>query len=363
MNLIAKPVLRHITALGLTLAVIFCAPIKALASGCIAWSKVMTEPASIWPVDANAKNVTVLPFENFFHNADDDWMVLGLRDYVSDLLRTSKGLRITPAGSAKATSGAAFVISGIFQIQEGRARIFLRLADEGGRLLSQQEANAPYPNNQEFFTQTAAGIKTFMEQFMKVSPNMTRFSALSRATGSTEAYKNFSKGRQILSLWQPDKVEQARKFFEETKRIDYQSPLGYEGMIALDAFHGFVKKQRKQSFLAEFQRAEAEDRRMKQISAIAVQVFGASPSWKEKDPLKIVNRFVAGNIAFIEGMQADSVGNAEAARAALQKSVTIVPEDAQGWLALSRVEQQLGNQQGMQDAVQKALAIDSCAEQ
>ncbi len=337
-------------------------PADAMASGCISWPKVMTNPAAQAP--AEAKRVAVEPFQNFFKNPDQEWMVLGLRDYVADLLRSSKGLSVVTAASAGGGASLApeFVVSGIAQIAEGRARIFVRLSDAGGKLLSQQEAAAPFPNNAEFFTRTAAAVRALMEQ-MKVSPDDARFAAIRNATASTDAYASFAKGRQILQAWNPEKAELARALFLETKRLDYRSPLGYEGMIALDAFMGLVLKQRGQLYTSQFQRAEAEYLAMKRSAALVTKVFDAPAPLKGKEmPVKIDNRFIAGNMAFTEGRQLEEIGNNEASRAALQRAVALVPEDAQAWYALSRVEAKLNNQQGMQEALQKAYAIDSCVE-
>lgn len=362
MQLIPKASLRIAAASAAALIASVALLAEAIASGCISWPKVMTAPAAATAADA--RRVVVEPFQNFFKQPDQEWMVLGLRDYVADLLRSSRGLNVAIASSAGGAAALApeFTISGIAQISEGRARIFVRLFDAGGKLLSQQEAAAPFPNNAEFFTRTAAAVKALMGQ-MKAAPDDARFAAIRDATASTDAYASFAKGRQILQTWNPEKAELARALFLETKRLDYRSPLGYEGMIALDAFMGLVLKQQGRTYTSQFQRAEAEYLAMKRSAALVTKVFDAPAPLKGKEtPTKIDNRFLAGNMAFTEGIQLEEIGNYEASRAALQRAVALVPEDAKAWYALSRVEAKLNNQQGMQDALQKAYAIDSCVE-
>ena len=362
MRMIPKTSLRIAAASAAALIASVALLAEAAASGCISWPKVMTEPAVAVP--AEAKRVAVEPFQNFFKQPDQEWMALGLRDYVADLLRSSKGLSVvTTAGAGSATALAPeFIVSGIAQVAEGRARIFVRLLDGSGKLLMQQESDAPFPNNAEFFTRTAAAVKALMAQ-MKVAPDDARFAAIRNATASTDAYASFSKGRQVLQGWNPEKSELARTFFLETKRLDYRSPLGYEGMIALDAFMGLVLKQQGRPYTSQFQRAEAEYLTMKRSAALTTKIFDApAPIKGQETPVKIDNRFLAGNMAFTEGKQLEEIGNNEASRAALQRAVALVPEDAKAWYALSRVEAKLNNQQGMQDALQKAYAIDSCVE-
>jgi hypothetical protein len=78
------------------------------------------------------------------------------------------------------------------------------------------------------------------------------------ATTSTKAYESYSKGRQLLETYEVGNMKQASELFTQAKSIDYHSPLGYEGIIALNTFLGFYNKQMQKPFSTYYQQAEAE---------------------------------------------------------------------------------------------------------
>jgi len=340
---------------------------QASAGSCVNWPKAMAQ-SEIARMPAEGKIVLVEPFTDFAKLSGDEWLVQGLRDYVADLLRTSGNLRVLAGQSAVhgGLSGSAdFKVSGTFQHIGDRMRIFIRVLDaRTGQLLAQPDASFVYPENQEFFFKTAEAVKTAM-QVMKAEPDSTRFDAVKSATNSTRAYENFAKGRQALETCQADKVNVASMLFTEVKRIDYRSPLGYEGLIALYSFLALQKKSRGEGYSSEMQKAESEYVQMQKLTKPGNLVFAyipKKPTRKDTGATKLDNRFLAGEAAYNESLAAAQSGDMKAAAEAMRRATQLVPEDALAWYQLSKIESNLGNAQGSQDALQKAYSYNSCVE-
>ncbi len=339
----------------------------ATAAGCVNWPKAMAI-SEIARMPAQGKVVLVQPFTDFAKVSGDEWLVPGLRDYIADLLRSSDSLRVL-AGQSAVHSGQVgppdFTVSGTFQHIGDKMRIFIRLQDaKSGQLLAQPDAVFPYPENQEFFSKTAEAVRAAMK-VMNVEPDSTRYDAVKDATTSTRAYESFAKGRQALETYSTDKADVASLLFTDTKRIDYKSPLGYEGLIALYSFLALDKKERGGNYSSELQKAEAELVQMQKLTKPGSLVFAYTPKKAVKKiefKAKLDNRFLAGEAAYAEGLAVAQGGDFKAAVIALRKAVQLVPEDALAWYNLSRIESQLGNAQQSQEARQKAYELNPCIE-
>jgi tetratricopeptide (TPR) repeat protein len=338
----------------------------AAAASCIDWPRAIAEAE----ISRTPQGPTVLvePAKDYTKKAGDDWMVLGLRDYIADLLRAAPALRVLAgptASQASALGGPNFIVGATFQHVETNLRVFIRLSEgQSGQLIAQQTAQFPYPANKGFFTAIAAAVAKIAEA-MKVKLDDRAVSAVRDATASTEAYQNFAQGRQALETYRVDKVRASEPFFAAAKRIDYRSPLGYQGLVALHAFLGLDHKMRGEAFAGDYQKAQNEYVRMAEQTGKTAPAFGARWSVatkREGAPSKLDDRFLAGNAAYVEGVQAAEVGNVPAAVAALRRAVALVPEDALAWYHLARAESQAGNEPAAQEARAKAFAISACLE-
>lgn len=362
---------NHNLAVFIAAILIILAPLEARASKkkatCIDWPQAMTQ----FELNNLPAGTTVLvqPFTDYTKKPGDSWLVLGLRDYLSDLLRTGRDLRVL-AGLAAiyGTAGGPpdYIIVGKFQHMDRMLRVFISLSDgKSGQLIKQYDVAVSYPGNREFFTALADSAEQIMKQ-MKARPKGDQFKAVRDATESTSAYENYSKGRQSLESYDIKKAEIALIWFDQTKSLDYRSPLGYQGTIEVLTFMGFYHKQRREPFGSYFQKAEEELVKMAKLARPAPLILPRKnvkvTKKMGKMSIELENRFLVGNVAFTEGLHAAQKGNWAEAAQAFKKSLEVVPEDAMTWYHLARIEATLGNTAESQDALRKALEINSCLE-
>jgi hypothetical protein len=355
--------MKRACCLAITMA-IAALPSLSFAKSCIEWPRLMAQyELSLLP---EGKAVLITPFTNFTQKSEDDWLKKGIRDYMADLMRSSKDLRVLAGATALyggQVSTPEWKISGRFQRDGSDLRIFISLFEGGsGKLLKQLEARFPYPGNKAFFEKLAQATSDMMGE-MKAKRDTGKFDAISNATASTEAFESYSKGRQILEEYDPKTAPRSEEHFKDAIKLDYRSPLGYEGIIALNTFLGFYNKQMRQRFSSYYQKAEAELVKMARLAKPAPAVFSyVSKKTQKKEGLhvKLDNRFLESNAAFMEALYASKLGNLEGASKALQRCVDLVPEDAVAWQQLARVYSQIGDVTKSGEALRKANEIDPC---
>jgi predicted Zn-dependent protease len=351
-------------ALSLAIALAVAAlPALSAAKSCIDWPRLMAQyELELLP---EGKAVLVTPFTNFTKKSEDDWLKKGIRDYIADMMRSSKNLKVLAGPTAKygQVSTPDWKISGRFQRAGSELRIFVSLYEgASGKLKNQLELRFPYPGNKEFFERLAQASKDLMKAMdAKWDNGMLR--KVSDATSSTGAFESYSKGRQILQDYNPKTAPKAESHFKDAIRLDYRSPLGYEGLVALNTFLGFYNKQMRHRFSSYYQKAEAELVKMTKLAKPAPAVFGyVSKKTQKKRGLhvKLDNRFLESNAAFMEALYASKLGNLEGAADALRRCVDLVPEDAVAWKHLARVYSQMGDVTKSGEALRKANEIDPC---
>ena len=313
------------------------------------------------------RTILVQPFTDMTKRSGDEWMVLGLRDYLADLLGTSQDLRVLSGLTAVYGTDAGppdYIITGRFQHVEESLRVFILMMDgKKGSIVNQYQATFPYPENRAFFTMIADIARQIMK-LVKVKPDKRLFASVRNATSSTRCYESYSKGRQALETCRPKKAEVAAIWFSDAKRIDYRSPLGYQGMVNLYAFLGFYHKQRRQPFLSYYRKAQQELISMAKLAKPAPMLLHRKKAKVTKKrrgkKIELENRFLRSNVAFSEGMRAAQQGLWLEAQVALRQSVEEVSQDAITWYHLARIESKLGNSGAAQSALERALAINSC---
>ncbi len=335
------------------------------AKDCVDWPRIMTQYEL--SLLSQGKTVLVIPFTNFTKKTEDDWLTTGFRDLIADLLRSSKNLSVLagPTARYRDTQASDFTISGKFVHSGDEMRVFISFSDgKSGKLLKQLEAAFPYPDNSEFFTKIADAAKTLLSD-MKTKWDPSDFNSVCNATTSTKAYENYSKGRHLVETYSAGNMGKASEFFTQAKRLDYRSPLGYEGIVALNTFLGFYNKQKQEPFFTYYQKAEAELVNMQKFTRPRSLVFAYTPKKaikKRKQKERLENRFLLSNASFVEALHASEAGNLEGASKAMRRCVDLVPEDAIGWYQLARIESRLGNLEKSREALQKAYSINPCIE-
>lgn len=337
-------------------------PVLSIAAGreCINWPRIMnTRPP------AEGKIVVVEPFTDYTKQPGDEWLSPGLRDLIASMLAASGNLRVFSGLSTVYNAEAKdpeFTISGMFQHVEGGIRAFVKVM-QGGRLIVQYEILSAYPENSEIFARFADVTKQIWKT-IGVGGDESNLETVRDATPSTRAYESYIKGRQALETYKPNELEVAKTWFEQTKRTDYRSPLGYQGMIDLLTFLGFYHKQRQEPFGSYFQQAERELSDMTRLAKRPppVSLPRKKPSKKSEGSKKFENPFFLNQASFNEGLIAAEQEKWPEAAAALKKAAEYLPEDAIAWYHLARIYEKLGNSAEASKALQKAYEINQCIE-
>lgn len=342
-------------------AAAIAAPGTSEAKSCVKWQAAMARGRiSLMP---SGKSILVKPFADFTKREGDGWLATGLMNFAGDLISSAKDARVLSGITAAHGKGPYdYTVDGIYQHLDSNMRIFIKLSDSGGQLIAQREVLFPYPDNAEFFSKTATAVEELMG-VMKLSHDRSLLAPVRDATASTRAYESYSKGRDALEAYTPAKAEAAIELFIEAKRLDYASPLGYQGIAAANDFLGLYNKLSGRPFDTFFQRAERELGLAAKLTKQMSPVFGyIKPKATAKDAgiLRLADRFLLGNASYREGSAAAARGDHAAAAAAFRKAAELVPEDAMAWQRLANSESMLGNAEASAKAQDEAGAIDPC---
>lgn len=327
----------------------------ACAKDCIKWPKVM----AMWDLSQmkGEKVIFVHTFKNYTQRGSDEWLSVGLRDLLVDMLSTSQDLSVLSSLTAKyhiRGKNPHYSLSGMFQNLENSLRIFIRIKDgTTGELLAQHAITTPYPQHNDLFINIATTAKEILN-FLKVKYKSSELENIKNLTASTFTYENYIKGMEALRTYKIDEIETAKIWFDQAKRVEFKSPLGYRGIVDMLTFLGFYHKQRGENFGRYFEQAEAE--------LLTGNKITNQNNKGKKNPGKTENRFLLGNAAFKEGMILSEGKNWEKAAEAFLKSATYVPEDAVSWYHLSRIYKSLENDAAAKEALQKAYEINPCIE-
>lgn len=341
-----------------------CTAGAAHAASCINWPRVM----AMQEIDdmPSGRTIVVNAFEDFTKIPGDGWLVTGIRDYLTSCMRSSESLKVISGGTVPVgmpVSGADYTVGGKFQHLKGSVRIFISLSDMSGKLLKQFALTIPYPNNREFFTQMADSAAQILE-IAGSKYHHDVMNAVKEATASTHAYESYSKGRDILRTYDPKSFNAAKRWFDDTKRIDFRSPLGYEGMIDLYTFLGFYHRQNGTPFSHYYQMAQKELLQMTKLAKPAPLLMTRKKSkviakQKTKD-IKIDNKFILNNISYQEGLAELQAGHNDRALKSFRNAVDLIPEDAISWYYISEIEGRQNNRKQATDAMAKAQSLNPC---
>ena len=345
-------------SLAALILIFFSPTAHAAGNACIDWPKTMAQYELDHPSAGTV--IHIQSFSDYTKKGGDEWLSFGIRDYLTDLLQTGRGLKVL-SGTALAygalTYPSDYTLGGMYKHTDNLLQIFISINDKAGTLIRQIEVAVPYPENRLFFKKIADAAKQIME-VAGTKPDKKALQLQSEATASTRAYESYSKGREALESFSIGSVELASMWFTDVKRIDYRSPLGYLGMVDLYSFLGFYHKQRREPFGIYFQKAETEINEMRRLAKEKPPDATLS---KSQDG-KVANRFLQGNIAFSEALAASQVENWDSAVQSLKRAVELVPEDAISWYYLAQNYLKLGNSVLSSEAMQKARAINGCIE-
>lgn len=344
----------------LTLAFVFVA-FNALADECINWPKTMVQ------YDINKmqtkKTILLQSFDDFTKIAGDDWLSYGIPWLLADYLNTGRDVNAFFDNIAKYHPSAAspdYIVSGMFQHTEGKLRIFVKL-NQGGEFLKQWQLDMPFPQNKQLFDMLGETAKAILAVSSPRYDN-ERFAQIKSSTPSMPAYQNYIRGLTTYQLFDPNKFEIIKTWFDESKKADINYQNAYKGMIDLLTFTALYNKQHKKSYSSYLEQAEKE--------VNAMEKFSRRPplpdipkkymiKTKEK-PAKLTNRFLIGNSHFVAGLSFAGAKQWLEAATEFEHAVTLVPEDAITWYHLSQMRERTGDKSKAAEARSKAFEIDRC---
>jgi tetratricopeptide (TPR) repeat protein len=356
----------RILSKGMSAVLLFLILPGVLRAGeCIDWPRVLTK----YEVDAmtEGKVVVIEPFTNYTKKTEDEWMDAGLRDLLASMLASSKGLIVLSGLTAKyhpRGGNPDYVIGGMFQHIDQTLRVFIKLMQgDDKKLLAQYAIAVDYPQSNELFMRFADTARQ-IAQFLKTGIDEGRLASIRDATSFAQVYESYSRGRQLLEKFGINDIEVAKVWFEQAKRRDYKSPLGYQGMADLMTFLGYYHKQRKEPFGPYFEQAQSELVNMQRLAKRSppIMLLAKKPVKIKEQETKIENRFLLGHAAFNEGLMTAGQANWQKAAEAFIRAATFVPEDAIAWYQLARVYEQMGNAPAASNALQKAYEVNPCIE-
>lgn len=338
---------------------------NAFAGDCINWPRVMSK-RYVDPRPAS-KAVVINKFDNFLKSEEDAWLSTGIRNYLFRSLSSARGVKFYVETTLPSADVAPeYTISGQFQRHSEKLRVFITLAKQGESVpVKQMEVTFPYPNNKEFFARLSDAsieiIKTLGTTF-----DSGILSAVTNATESTKAYEAYSRGLDELLTFSPARAESAKKWFEDAKKYDFRSPLGFEGLVEMYAFMGFAARQRKANFTPYFHAAEKELAEMSRLAKPAPLIFVRKKAKvvdaESPEAAKITHPLLLNNISFQEGLIALNSQNPDAAVASFKQAVAIIPEDALSWYYLASALGSKGDFKASSEAMQNAKTYNSCVE-
>jgi len=310
--------------------------------------------------------VVVKSFTNFTKQTEDSWLEYAYRDFLGSLLETAKTARVRFGPAAQYDSAASspnFIISGSFQRTADNLRVFIEVKDGvSGKILKIIQMDTPYPNNAQFFLSTAEAARQ-VGKVIDISFTERDFNRIRDATDSTEAFEYYSKGMNILRTYNPKGFGEAKVLFEKTKKTDFRSWLGYQGLVDLYTFQGLLAKQEGLPFQTYYQIAQTELTQMQSLAKRppAVPRWGKPKAQKKPSgEVKLTNRFLKGNAEYIGGIVASEAGDYKRAAEKLKEATEQVPEDAAAWLKLANAFDRLGKTEDAAKARASARKVNSC---
>ena len=292
-----------------------------------------------------ARSIAVLPFVNMSDDERNEFFSDGLSEELLNMLAQVDGLRVAARTSSfhfkDSTEdlrdvadklGVDHVLEGSVRKSGNRIRVTAQLikADDGFHLWSD---TYDYEVDDVFRIQDE--ISLAVVDALKVSLlGEERQRITRRATTNIEAHNLYLRGRHFLHQRTLESTQQARNLFQQAVRSDPDYALAYSGLS--DA----IQLLSSNHTMLSAQQADSETRPLL-ARAVALDAQSAEV-WAST------------------GLMEMSIGNAEAAHAALEKAISLNPSYAPGylWLASVRSESPYSDPEGALELLRKVLEID-----
>lgn len=336
-------------------------PISARAE-CIDWPTVMVkydaEKLENWKT-----SILIQSFDDFTKVSGDDWLSYGISYLLSQYLSAGRDINAIFGPVARVTPIAVspkFTLTGMYQHIDKKLRMFITLMQKG-ELVKQWQYDINYPQNNELFE---ALYKASLEIMKATAPRYDRdlLNSLKAETGSVPAYENYIRGLLIYDNFDPQRMEIAETWFEESMKADIHYQKAYQGLANLYTFMALYNKQLKKPYSSYLSKAQAELAKMVKFRNRPDVPVRPKKYIVKNEPVyeAPTNRFLLANSHFVAGLSA--AGNKQWGEAASQfeSAVTYAPEDAITWNYLADMSEKAGNKGKAADARKKASSINKC---
>lgn len=315
---------------------------------CTNWEKIFAAPNK-------GRSIAVNTFQLQNTEASDVWFAQGMRFFISDLFKSVDGLNVLNSADS-----ASYVLDGTVQRIERNVRFFLSIS-KAGEVLKRYELSSPLPLQRTFFLQVAELTRKIMKD-QQLNPNDEIFKALRDSATSVQAYQAYTRGRELLLSFDSSKFSEAARWFEESKRADFRSPLGFAGSFEAALMQAFAAKQAQQPFRTPFEAAEREIQLMKQYKIKVPDALLLLPnnSLQRDEYGDLHNRFLQAQSAFVEALAHSQHGDWRNAKTSLQAVLNVVPEDGITWYHLGKAESNLREQKSAEKDFAEARKWNNC---
>ena|SRR3989338_785247 len=352
---------RHIMRKAASL-ILISALFSSLANAeCIDWGRLMTK----YEVDNTLKwkkTILLESFKDFTKQPGDDWLSFGIPRLISEYLASGTEITAIHGAAAKYSPSAKpdFTITGMFQRTEGKLRIFVKLS-EGSSLKRQWQLDIPYPDNKQFFDALA---DTTCSIFEETSPPYDKgvLKSLKNATASVPAFENYIRGTMLYQSFDPDKMDVAKTWFEESKKMDVHYRNAYKGLVDLYAFLAMHNKQNRKAYSGYLESVQGQ--------ILDMGRFSQRPPVPERPKRyaikldnkqgELTNRFLIANSLFVTGLNASGQKQWLEAARYFEEALFYTPEDAIMWNHLAKIRERTGDTYKAREAYSRAAELNKC---
>ena len=323
-------------------------PLKAR---CVDWPSVMIQ-GEIERLPKGKTRFVIESFQDDTKVPGDDWLEEGIPYLLMQYLSTPEDSIALPkriADKLPAKQRPKFYIGGQYQHLQSTLRVFIQLKNASGKLLAQFPVEAPFPHSKEFFINFRISSEKILNKVGIVDIREEKLREIQNVTDSVRAFENMSRGRDLFYSFDPDKMESALVWFQESKNQDVHYREAYLGMSDAYAFLGLDKKQRRKPFGNDIQKAEGVLMEMKHF------VKGSGT-----EPLSFATRVINANVHFITALHAAEQKQWGDARTHLKNVLNYTPEDSITYFHLANIYAKLGNSNQAKAYKKKSKELNSC---
>ena len=298
-------------------------------------------------------------FKNGTGNVGDEWLRDGIPLLLHRYLSTEKTWNLyfqDQIDYLKTFPKDFYRVEGMFQHHDQALRIFVQLKDATGKLVTQIPIKTPYLRHTHFFQALREAAETLLKQVGAKKTEEAALKIIQSEARDIFAFSNYVKGRQALETFDPNHIEVANIWFQESYREDPKYPLPYLGLIDATAFlylHSKQSDKPHQHFLENIHNTEKAMRK-KQVRNYFDGLNEKERKKKGKHPT------VQNHIHYTAGKRAYDKGNFRLAVHELRKAFDALPEESLSPYYLGLSYAKIGDTKNSETFLNYAKEINRC---